>query len=117
MAQTVEASELGGAHIWAMNYIPPTSRRRLPGREAYVVTALRRKLAELKGLALHGDNQAPASIDHVTATLLLFKPDEDIDAIPAVRPYKGARESWLPTALTFLRKEGRPMKAREIALR
>jgi len=97
--------------------IYPTNRRRLPGREAYIITALRRKLAELKGLAAHGDNAAPEAIEHVTATLLLFKPDEDVSAVPALRPYKAHRERWIGTAFNVLRKEARPMTGREIAYR
>jgi hypothetical protein len=89
----------------------PLNRRRLPGREAYIVTALRRKYAELKG---QGDSDAMA---HVGATLLLFKPDADLDAIPAIRPYRPQRSKYLADALTVLRQANCPMSARAIARR
>ena len=89
----------------------PLNRRRLPGREAYIVTALRRKYAELKGL---GDTGA---LVHVGATLLLFRPGEDLDAIPAIRPYRPKRSKYLADALTVLRQANAPMSAREIARR
>jgi hypothetical protein len=95
----------------------PTNRRRLPGREAYIVTALRRKLGELKGLAAKGDNGAPEAIEHVTATLLLFNPSEDVAAIAPIRPYRLHRTRWMSAAFAVLRKEARPMTGREIAYR
>jgi hypothetical protein len=95
--------------------IRPTNRRRLPGREAYVVTALRRKLAELKGCAAHGDNEAPAAIEHVAATLRLFNPAEDLNAVGAVGPYRAARQRWMVTALDIMRRAERPLTGREIA--
>ncbi len=91
--------------------IRPTSRRRLPGRPPYVVTALRRKYAELLGL------QDAQGVAHVGATLLIFAPGEDLSAIAPVRPYKVERERWLPTVLDVLRTADHPMKAREIARR
>jgi len=89
----------------------PLNRRRLPGREAYIVTALRRKYAELKGL---GGGEALA---HVGSTLLLFKPGEDLDAIPAIRPYRPQRSKYLADAFRVLRQANAPMTAREIARR
>lgn len=89
--------------------IRPTSRRRLPGRAPYVVSALRRKYAELKG---REDAEAMA---HVGATLRLFSPAEDLAAIPAVRPYKAERERWSRTALSILRTAEKPLRARELA--
>ena len=94
-----------------MNYIPPTSRRRMPGRPPYVVSALRRKYAELAGL---GDTDA---VGHVGATLLLFDPSADLASIPAVRPYKPARGQWSRHALDILRTANEPMKAGELAVR
>lgn len=91
--------------------IRPTSKRRLPGRAPYVVTALRRKYAEVLGL---GDKVAAG---HVGAVLLLFSPEEDLSAIKAVRPYKAERQRWMDTAFRVLRKEGRPMSGRELAYR
>ena len=89
----------------------PLNRRRLPGREAYVVTALRRKYAELKGL---GDTEVMA---HVGATLHLYKPGEDLDAIPAIRPYRPQRSKYMKDAFTVLRQANEPMTARAIARR
>jgi hypothetical protein len=43
-------------------------------------------LAELKGLAAYGDTAATEAIKHVAATLLLFKRDEDVSAVPALPP-------------------------------
>jgi hypothetical protein len=76
-----------------------------------VVTALRRKYAELLGLE---DAEGAA---HVGAALLIFAPEENLSAIAPVRPYKAERERWLPTVLTILRTAERPMRAREIARR
>lgn len=86
----------------------PTSRRRLPGRPPYVVSALRRKYAELKGM---GDSEGLA---HVGATLRIFSPGEDLDAIPAVRPYRADGERWSRTALAILRTADKPLRAREL---
>jgi hypothetical protein len=94
-----------------MNYIAPTSRRRLPGRAPYVVSALRRKYAELKGA---GDADAMA---YVGATLLLFDPGADLAAIRAVRPYKRARGRWSRDALDILRTANEPMTPTELAAR
>jgi hypothetical protein len=93
------------------NRLYPLNRRRLPGREAYVVTALRRKYAELNGL---GDTDAMA---HVGATLRLYKPSEDLDAIPTIRPYRPQRSKYLADAMRVLRQTNEPMTARAIARR
>jgi hypothetical protein len=97
--------------IRGMEYIPPTSRRRLPGRLPYVVTALRRKYAELKGA---GDTDAMA---HVGATLLLFDPGADLSAIRAIRPYKAGRGRWSRYALDILRTANQPMSPTDLAAR
>lgn len=89
--------------------IRPTSSRRLPGRAPYVVTALRRKYAELKGRSDAG------AMAHVGATLLLFSPGEDLTSIRAVRPYKADRERWSRTALAIMRADHTPLRARELA--
>ncbi len=88
--------------------IRPTSRRRLAGRAPYVVTALRRKYAELLG---QGDAEA---LSHIGAALLVFNPTEDLSAIPALRPYKAGRERWSATLFSILRCSGRPMTGREL---
>ncbi len=87
-------------------YIRPTSTRRLPGRTPFVVSALRRKYAEVKG---RGDAEAMA---HVGATLLMFAPDEDLTQIGAIRPHKAVRERWTVTALGILRRANAPMTGR-----
>jgi hypothetical protein len=94
-----------------MEYIPPTSRRRLPGRPPYVVSALRRKYAELKGRA---DTEAMA---HVGATLPPFDPSADLSTIRAVRPYKAPRGHWSRYALDILRTANEPMTPTDLAAR
>jgi len=89
----------------------PINRRRLPGREAYIVTALRRKYAELKG---RDDTEAMA---YVGATLTLFKPGEDLAAIKPIRPYRPARSKYMRDAMGVLRTANEPMTARAIARR
>jgi hypothetical protein len=73
-----------------------------------VVTALRRKYAELLG---QDDAEAVA---HVGATLLLFNPTEDLALIKPIRPYKHKRQKWMATVCGILRREGRPMTGREL---
>jgi hypothetical protein len=73
-----------------------------------VVTALRRKYAELLGL---GDDRAKT----IGGALLIFNPDEDLAAIRPVRPYKGCRERWIATVFSILRHSERPMTGRELA--
>ena len=92
-----------------MRRLYPINRRRLPGRPPYVVTALRRKYAELKG---RGESEAMA---HVGAALLVFDPDHDLAAIRAVRPYKADRVRWSRTALDILRKASAPLSAPDLA--
>jgi hypothetical protein len=111
MAQAVEDKSLIAPRFQGMNYIPPTSRRRLPGRPPYVVTALRRKYAELKGV---GDTEGMA---HVGATLILFDPSADLAAIPAVRPYTPVRGHWGRCALDILRTANEPMTPTDLAAR
>jgi len=86
----------------------PLNRRRLPGRPSYVVTALRRKYAELLGW------EDAEGLAHVGATLLIFSPDEDLSAIAPVRPYKANRERWSRTALEILRTSQKAMTGREL---
>jgi hypothetical protein len=76
-----------------------------------VVTALRRKYAELKG---KGDAETMA---HVGATILLFDPAQDLAAIAAIRPYKSDRDHWSRTALDILRKAQEPLSAPDLARR
>ena len=87
----------------------PINRRRMPSRPPNVVTALRRKYAELKG---RNDTEAMA---HVAATLLLFDPACDVASIDAVRPYRPDRRRWSRTVLDIMRRSNRPLKARELA--
>jgi hypothetical protein len=83
----------------------------------YVINALSLKYARLKGqLALApGSNQVVTDMAHVGAVLRMFDPTLDLDAIPARRPYKPRRESWMGTALSILRRSDRPLQARELA--
>ena len=75
------------------------------------MSALRRKYGELKGFSATGD------MANVAATLRLFSPNEDLDAIPAIRPYRQARTRWSRTAISMLRCAGEPMTARALARR
>jgi hypothetical protein len=74
-----------------------------------VVTALRRKYAELRGL---GDTEG---LEHVGAALLIFDPNHDLDSIPALRPYRGDRDRWSRTALDILRRAAAPLSAPDLA--
>jgi len=100
----------------------PINRRRLPGRAPYVVTALRRKYAELKGRIRYTadcwDQPTIDALHQVGHVLRLFNPGEDLSAIPPMRPYKGQRSKhWTRAALDVLRASNSPMTAREIARR
>jgi hypothetical protein len=94
-----------------MSYPYKLNRKRLPGRAPYVVCALRRKYAELKGA---GDADAMA---HVGATLLMFDPAADLASIPTIRPYKPVRGHWSRDALDILRTANEPMTPTELASR
>ncbi len=89
--------------------------------ERHVVSALRRKYAELAGrMRFEPDTdkrELRAAIRQVGAVLLMFAPGEDLAAIKAVRPYPAMREKWLRDALGIMRAEQRPFSARELAYR
>ena len=100
----------GFYHISGMpSRLYPPNRKRLPGRPPYVVSALRRKYAELTGA---GDTENAATIG---AALLLFDPAYDVASIPPLRPYKVDREHWSRTALDILRKAQKPLSAPDLA--
>jgi hypothetical protein len=86
--------------------------------EPHVVSALKRKYAELKGelkFAPPPDTEPLVlAIRQVGCVLRMFSPDEDLTAIKPVRAYAGERHSWARTALDILRETGRPMSAREL---
>ncbi len=89
--------------------------------ETHVVSALRRKYAELKGVLRYDPT---ADLDatllatrHVGCVLRMFSPEVDLTTIAPVRPYKDDRRHWSRTALDILRTERRPMTARELARR
>ena len=86
----------------------------------YFTGILRRKYGQLKGLA--GDllsNQAKVGRDmeHVGAVLLMFDPAADLDAIPAIRPYRGQRRRWNRDAMKILRETNQSLTVIEIAQR
>ena len=88
--------------------------------ERMVVYALRRKYGELKGLIKHHpeqDHEATfTALRQVGCVLRMFKPDEDLTVIAAVRPHKPERSRlWTREALRVLREAGEPMTTREIA--
>jgi hypothetical protein len=45
----------------------------------------------------------------------MFSPGEDLAKIAAVRPYKADRERWSRTALSIMRDDRTPLRARELA--
>jgi hypothetical protein len=62
--------------------------------EPHVVSALRAKRAEISGYIHELEKKIGrlrASLLHVDASLLLFSPDTDPDAIPPKRPYRRTR--------------------------
>jgi hypothetical protein len=89
--------------------------------DPHVITALHGKHARLKGFIRHHENtlaQLRADLDHVEATIRLFK--EDWQEGEKIAPYKPSR--WLrrgqgaQTALSVLREASDPITARQIAL-
>jgi len=89
--------------------------------EPHVVSALRRKYAELKGELRYAAPLDTASlvlaINQVGCVLRMFSPDEDLSKVAAVRPYVHDRRKWARTAMDILRTERRPMTARALARR
>lgn len=85
-------------------------------RNTFCLTGLRRLYAEKLGRG--GSKQ---DLAHIRAVIRMISPDEDFRAIKAVRAHtnrKGQSGSvWLRAALVVMRAAGRPMTAREIALR
>ncbi len=95
--------------------------RAVTANRSHVVTALRRKYAELKGelkyAAALDTGPLVLAINQVGCVLRMFSPDEDLTAIAPVRPYAHDRRAWARTALDILRTANRPMTARELARR
>jgi hypothetical protein len=86
----------------------------------YLTGALRKKYAQLKGLAgdLLSDQAAIArDMEHLGAVILMFDPSEDLAAIAPIRPYKPMRGRWNRDALKVLREANRPMTVVELARR
>jgi hypothetical protein len=93
-----------------------------PMADPHVVTALRAKRAELAGEIGAAEKriaQLRADLVHLDATLCLFAPKADPEAIPARRPYR--RRLWfsdgeLPRRiLTTLRTSPAPLSASALA--
>ena len=92
--------------------------------DPHVLTALRRKYAELAG-ELRGCHARAADLENalaqVAATIRMFRADEDVDAIFPLRPYRtlkpGSGSAWVRAALDVLRTAEEPLGAHEIALR
>lgn len=89
--------------------------------ESHVISALRRKYAELKGVLKYLPAEDPeptlVALRQVGAVLRMFAPSEDLSAVAPIRPYAAHRHRWSRTALDILRREGRPMTARALARR
>jgi hypothetical protein len=84
----------------------------------YLTGALKRRYGKLKGQLgdLFADRAAiRADMVHLAAVLAMFEPGVNIDAVPAIRPYKPARGRWNRTAFAILRETNRPLKAFELA--
>jgi hypothetical protein len=91
--------------------------------ESHIVSTLRRKRAEIGGyirdLELQIEHQR-AALAHIDATMRLFSPGADPEAIPPKRTYRRtryfARGELSRLCLNVLRKaEGRPITAVEVA--
>jgi hypothetical protein len=86
----------------------------------YFTGILRRKYAQLKGLAgdlLSDQAKIARDMEHVGAVLLMFDPAADLDAIAPIRPYKPARGRWNRDAMKILREANQPLTAIELAQR
>jgi hypothetical protein len=90
--------------------------------ERHVVTALRRKYAELKGVLKHLPEQDPEptliALRQVGCVLRMFSPTEDLSAVAPVRPHKPDRARlWTRSAMDVLRVASAPLTTRQIARR
>jgi hypothetical protein len=91
--------------------------------DPHVLTALRRKYAQLAG-ELRGCHARAADLENdlaqVAATIRMFRADEDVDAIFPLRhrpePHWSHGAVWARTALDVLRTATKPLTMREIAL-
>jgi hypothetical protein len=79
-----------------------------------LICGLRKQYARTLGLIAAGEDRAE-DLEHLAAVIRMFRPDENLSRIKPVRPYKPQRRSWTRTALDTLRREGRPLTARELA--
>lgn len=90
--------------------------------KTFVITGLRRKYAELKGelatlptLPFEESENCMTALRQVGVVLRMFAPNENLSAIPPIRPSKGRGRAWTREALDILRRNRRPLTAREIA--
>ena len=90
--------------------------------DSHVVTALRTKRAELAGEIQAAEKhmaQLRANLVHLDATLRLFDPKAEPEAIPVKRPYRRRRwfsDGELPRRiLDTLRKSPEPLSASDLA--
>lgn len=91
--------------------------RHLSGmRETYLLAGLKRRYAMTLGLIRAGEDRAE-DLAHLAAVIRMVAPDTDLAAIPPVRPYRPQRHTWSRTALDIVQREGRAMKALELARR
>jgi hypothetical protein len=86
----------------------------------FVVSALRRKYAELKGVLKYDTASDPEptleAIRQVGNVLRMFSPGYDLSAIRPLRAYKADRKRlWTRSAMDVLRTAAEPMTCRQIA--
>ncbi len=89
--------------------------------ETHVVSALRKKRAEVAGHVHHLEKKVKtwrAKLAHIDETIRLFSPETDPEAIPAKRTYRRARYfsrgELARLCLDALRKADRPLSTAEI---
>jgi hypothetical protein len=86
----------------------------------YFTGILRRKYGQLKGRATQPDADLALivrDLEHVGAVLLMFDAAADLDAIPAIRPYKPHRGRWSRDAMKVLREANGSLTVAELAKR
>jgi hypothetical protein len=81
-----------------------------------LICGLRRQYARTLGFIAAGEDRAE-DLAHLAAVIRMFKPDEDLAAIRAVRPYREGRRTWNDAAIRILKASPVAMTARELAER
>jgi hypothetical protein len=91
--------------------------------EPHVITALHRKYAEIMGELRKCEGQADkhrASLEHIEATMRLFKPEWTGEGIRPHKPHRASRwpkrGAGMKAALSVLRDATEPLTTRQIVL-